>query len=443
MLLAANDYLSNWSEPDRQDLTDDEKLTAEFVHVARFNTYPDPLRDLVRTNLLYSRAPPQGPLSAAPVWSQVQAQAFGNSFDGFFTTFIMPLQFEIQRWGIEGGQGYVVPVIEPASWYANTAVDPAVGKAFIDALTITREAARTELLARTVDGVPHAPTIFIRKPFVQVDEDRVVAASPWAVREQLKGGIYTAFSRIVNAGYDKEVWPSAFGHLFELYCRDVAQLARKSVAFTGELVLSEAPGSPDEIEDVVIVERTGCVLGSAKSKLVREDVARQARSRTALLDWYDEFFFAKKKGRYQPGALRLLDRKIGDVRAGKHKQIPADTVIAPLLVTFDDLADNPMLARWIAKRCREEGLLAQPNVFPAVLAPVDEFEVLMGLAAKGASIIDLLTRFTREREAHANLNNFLHAVRGGDRVRLPELEARFQAITEDTKRRLFPKTAPG
>ncbi len=440
MFLAGNDHLSNWSEADSRQLTDEEKLTAEFVHVARFNTYPDALRDLVRVSLLYSRAPPQGPLSAPPIWSEVQSRAFGSTFEAFFSTFIMPLHFETQRWGSEEGDRLVAPVIEPTRWYANTAVSPAVGKAFIDALTTTREAAQAEFRTRMLDGIPHAPTLFIRKPFVRIDEQRVLAASPWAVREQLKGGLYTSFSRVVNAQYDKEVWPSAFGHLFELYCRHVAQLAAKSPTFRGELVLSEAPGSPDEIEDVVIVEDSGCVLGSAKSRLVSEQVARQARSRTALLDWYDGFLFAERRGRYQPGAFRLLDRKVEEIRAGKHPQIRADAVIAPVLITFDDLADNPMLARWIAERCRAEGLLRQPNVMPAALAPVDEFEVLMGFAARGDSVIDLLTRFTGDREAHSNLNNFLYTVRQGKSVRLPELEETFHRITDETKRRLFPKS---
>lgn len=51
MFLCGNDHLSNWSHPDSRELTDDEKLTAEFVHVTRFNTYPDPLRDLVRVGM--------------------------------------------------------------------------------------------------------------------------------------------------------------------------------------------------------------------------------------------------------------------------------------------------------------------------------------------------------------------------------------------------------
>lgn len=437
MFLCGNDYLSNWSEPDSRVLTVEEKLTADLIHVARFNTYPDALRDLVRVNLLYSRAPPQGPLSEATRWSQVQAKAFGSSFEDFFATFIIPLQFETQRWGSEGSDGFVAPVIEPTRWYTNTTVNQDVGNAFVAALTATREDAQAEFRKRMVDGIPHAPTLFIRKPFIRIDDERVVAASPWAVREQLKGGVYTALSRVVNEEYDKEVWPSAFGHLFELYCRHVAQLAARSAGFRGELVLSKALGSPDEIEDVVIIEGAGCVLGSAKSRLVKEQVARQARSRSDLLDWYDAFLFAPRKGRYQPGALRLLDRKVTEVRAGKHSRIPALAVIAPVLITFDDLADNPMLARRIAQRCQAEGVLCQPNVLPVVLAPVDEYEVLMGLAAKGHSVIDLLTRFTGGRNDHLNLNNFLHSVRRGDSVRFAELEAEFLRVTEATKRRLF------
>ncbi len=180
MFLGANDYLSKWSEPDSRQLTEEEKVTAELIHVGRFNTYPDALRDLVRVNLLYSRAPLQGPLSNATVWSEVQTRAFGNNFDDFFSTFILPLQFETQRWGTEHSQTFVAPVIEPMRWYANTTLNPAVGKAFFDTLTTTREAAQAELRARAVDGVPHAPTLFVRKPFVRIDDERVVAASPWA-----------------------------------------------------------------------------------------------------------------------------------------------------------------------------------------------------------------------------------------------------------------------
>lgn len=438
LFLAANDYLSNWAEDDSRTLTRDEELTAELVHVARFNTYSDALRDLVRVNLMFSRTPPQGPLSARDVWSQIQTEAFGSSFDEFFHTFIMPLHFEMQRWGSQDGDRWVTPVIEPARRYASTAVDPAAGKAFLDALTTTREAAKAQIQV-TVAGIPHAPTLFIRKPFVRVDAERVVAVSPWSVREQLKGGLYTSFSRVVNAHYDKEVWPSAFGHLFELHCRYIAEIASNSSAFRGQLILSEAPGSPDEIEDVVILEGSGCVLGSAKSRLVTEQVARQARSRTALLDWYDEFLFGDEKGRYQAGALRLLDRKVRDIRAGRYSQIAADTVIAPMLITFDDLADNPMLARRIAKCCRDRNVLRQPNVLPVVLAPVDEYEVLMSLAARGRSVLELLSRFTADREGQPNLNGFLHAVRGGEKVRLAELDEAFHRITDETKRHLFPK----
>lgn len=440
IVLAANDYLSDWAEADSRKLTDEEALAADLAHVARFNTYPDPVRDLVRVNLLYSRAPLQGPLAVAPVWSRIQMAALGCAFEEFFLTCVMPLQFEAQRWGAKNGDEYAVPIIEPETWYSETAIGAEVGKSLVDTLAITREAAQAELQARTAEGIPHAPTLFIRKPFVKLDDRRVVAVSPWAVREQLKGGLYMMFSRMVNAEFDKEVWPSTFGNLFELYCREVALLARRSEEFCGDLVLSEAPGSPDEIEDIVIVERTACVLGSVKSKLVREDVARQARSRTALLDWYDEFFFARKKGRYQEGALRLLDRKIEGVRSGKHTRIAADAPIAPLLITFDDLADNLMLTRWIAKRCREEGLLAQAKVLPVVLAPVDEFEVLMGLAANGESIFELLSRFTGYREQYSNLNNYFHKVRNGETMRLAELEDRFHAIAEEAKRRLFSKT---
>jgi hypothetical protein len=96
-----------------------------------------------------------------------------------------------------------------------------------------------------------------------------------------------------------------------------------------------------------------------------------------------------------------------------------------------------MLGRRIAQRCRAEELLSQPNVLPVVLAPVDEFEVLMGLAAKGHSVMDLLTRFTSDREAHFNLNNFLHAVRHGDNVRFAALEEEFRRAIDATKRRLF------
>ncbi|WP_152621943.1 hypothetical protein, partial [Archangium violaceum] len=253
MLLAANDHLSFWRDADKPPLPNLELVTAELCHVARFNRYPDPLRRMVRTAMIFERQPPQGLFADAKNWEMLQQRAFGCSFTDYFDTFVVPLFMASQQWGASTKSGaYEGPMLNPEQWLSKTNLPHDWATGFLQELSITREEARKQLKASLRNnGLPHAPVIFIRKPFLKTDSGHLIAASPWAVQEQLRGGLWMRFMRASEKFSKKqETWTSTFGHLFEMACREVAQEGSKEHGFSEQVELSKAPGSADELEDV-------------------------------------------------------------------------------------------------------------------------------------------------------------------------------------------------
>src|SRR6266852_7430675 len=131
--------------------------------------------------------------------------------------------------------------------------------------------------------------------------------------EYLRGGIWSKFLKASKEmdGPDEgpQIFTGDFGIAFELTCRDLAREAKAHPKFIGALELSKAPGTQDEIEDVVFREGDSAALFSAKARLMKEPVARQAIERSKVIEWYYEFFFDKKtvkKGKkFRVGVLRL------------------------------------------------------------------------------------------------------------------------------------------
>jgi hypothetical protein len=98
-LLGASDSLGAWENPDGRSLSSTEKLIAEQVRVARFNTSEDSMNLVVRIRDLFAKRPFAGKLSDQAVWEQVQQKAFGCSFVEHFETRVMPLFAETFQWG--------------------------------------------------------------------------------------------------------------------------------------------------------------------------------------------------------------------------------------------------------------------------------------------------------------------------------------------------------
>jgi len=365
-MIAANDHLHGWGKDDARRLTEVEAMVAEFAHVSRFNIHDDDLRALTRTALMFSRRPEHAKLGRKEeTWAGLQHEAFGDTFMQRFRQFYAPLFMFSTTWGRSRADGTrEPPSIARSSWAAATQLPAGSMREFLTQMATDRGTAQTALRESVGDdGLPHAPTLFYRTPFVLVSDDVQVAASPWAVRAQARTGIYMKFSQAAKRlRYDDNDWPAAFGYLFERWCADVARMAAAESNFKEQLIVPAHPGATDEIEDVVTVHGGAICMFSAKGRLVAEPIARRAVERASVLDWYEKFFFGSKDTRdgraYRDGAVHLLDARIDQIRSGAFKDRVAPNVeIFPALLTFDQLGESPVMYRWLHARCAAEGLL--------------------------------------------------------------------------------------
>jgi len=440
LLLAANDHLRYWKEDDSPRLPELEALVAEFCHVSRFNHHRDPIRSLVRAARIFDRKPQEGIFADEVKWADLQRRAFGCSFVEYFESFVMPLFMVSQMWGVASANGtFEGPIIMPEQWFSQTKLAPDWASRQLQPLSISREDAQAELRkSLRENGLPHAPVLFVRTPFLKNAAGALLGSSPWAVREQLRGGLWMRLMKASEKFTKRtEGWTGTFGYLFELACHEVALAAQGEPRFAGRVEVSKKPGT-NELEDVVIYEGNAVILFSAKSRLVKEAVARQSVSRRALVNWYDDFLFGAKTKTHRPGALRLLDTRVRAIRRGDVPAAPADAQIYPVLITFDELGENGALYRWAEKRCREMGILQPPNVSPVTFLTLDGFEALLSLAAHGHPVASVLQQKTAAPWANATSDAlFYNYSPDGSLLRLKVLQERFDFYADRSHERIF------
>lgn len=447
-LLGINDHVSDWLEEDERALTEEEELIAVCAHALRFNNSPDLMREVARTFHLLEHEPLRGVLADDKLWRELQQYAFGCEFRRYFSCFAYLLALLSLGWGTTRPDG--LPILEAERLYGKTEVEVAEGAAWLSRIAMSRDEAKAEIGKRVRDdGLPHAPTALLRTPLVQISEGRYIAASPWVVRAFLKTGLW---ARMLFAAKDKhkkgaDIWLSTFGDKFEQWCRDVADDAAKQRWFKGELLLPSEPGADDEIEDVVLCEGRAAIFFSAKGRLVPEPEARHAKSRSALIDWYEKYFFGAKSAKYRAGVIRQLDARITLLRNGEFEpDLNRSTRVLPVILTYDSLCEDVLLYRWLEERCVSHGCLQQPGVAPLTLAKVDDFEDLMMRAAEGESAVGIL----RKRESswkHQRLDRLLFSLkgrtRGGSPKRLPMIEEVFETVVAAQNELLFGKAPDG
>jgi hypothetical protein len=441
-LLGASDQLEAWQESDSRPLDETESLAAEFVKVHRFNrSSVDEVRLLCRAQGIFNTPPAEGSFASPQAWSELQRLAFGDDFTHYFECFVVPLVMLSHSWGKHADLKKSIPVLVPAHLLKHFGTE---GQYFVDhlaQLTGTRNELKAEILKRMRPGMllPHAPTALLRKPFVDLENGgEIVAASPWYVRATGRTGIwarYLAGAKAQLGGKGGEEWSIAFGQMLEDWCRRYAKRAEAAARTKFRIELPSQPGAVDEIEDVVSIEGNAITMFSVKSRLVREDIARHAISRTKLLDWYEQFFFTEKTAKHRVGVVAQLSTRIDMVRAGKFElRVPRDVRIYPVLVTFDDLCDNQMLSEWLNGRCKVHGLLQQDNVSRLTLAVVDDYERLLAAPFQKKSVVKIL----ESRNSARLSNERLAVVLYGHEVepRLPGTDEEYRALTDRVLKKL-------
>ena len=118
--------------------------------------------------------------------------------------------------------------------------------------------------------------------------------------------------------------------------------------------------------------------------------------------------------------------------------IPATAKVFPVLVTFDDLCENPALNQWVDLRCKKLGVLQGADVAPPLMITLDGLESLLALVSNGYSLRQLMaTKASVDR--HVSLTGFVVKYSpDGKELRLPALATRFDALTTQTMKTLFP-----
>ncbi|WP_437894790.1 hypothetical protein [Sorangium sp. So ce124] len=398
LLLAANDHVHDWLSPDNVDLDALDDAVADFWFLGLFNHGGDPLQQLVRMVLMMEQQPRINALSDPNKWHELQRHALGTTFPEYLDSFLGPIFMFGRHWGKDSP-----PVINPSSLFKHTDLAPGVGERWIAELTWSLDDAASHLASRKrSNGLPHAPTIFYRKPFVSVRPDVVVASSPWMVAQQLTIGLWGRFNAAANTMFGRsgnQIWSSTFGELFERWCRSLVEEAQAQSLFAGTVFMSPSVGDDNEIEDVVVFENNLVMLGSVKAKVVRETAVKIAHSREDPVAWLRSFFFesrieGKAKG-YRAGALWLLHDKVDRIRAGEYEpRIPRDAYVLPVLIVFDNVCDTTMFYRWLERECIRQGVLQQVDVLPATLASADNYESMMAFASRGKSVCGMLQEKT-------------------------------------------------
>ncbi len=173
-LMALNDYASRWRTEDK--LGDDERLVADLVHATRFNRGGDPLRDLVRAEMIMSTRPRRDRELRNPHrWNAFQVRAFGQPLREYFVP-MAALALLSQGWGRPNRTGELnQPFIAKSAWLGRGARHAPEGAEFVSPLVMTLDEARdVAQRSRFPDGIPFLPTEFYRKPLVELAGDVAV-----------------------------------------------------------------------------------------------------------------------------------------------------------------------------------------------------------------------------------------------------------------------------
>ncbi len=199
----------------------------------------------------------------------------------------------------------------------------------------------------------------------------------------------------------------------------------------------------DEIADIILLEKDCVVLFSVKAGLLTEADAKGARSRTKIIDWFYRFLLNQRTSQFGEGAFVQLDRTVTQIRAGAFSSVARHLRIYPIVVTYEHLSENPMLYRWLAEGFRTRGLLQQADVGSAAVISAGTFETLVSVAARGASVQDLLDRRGALDGGEISLDTILRETIPEEfKRRLPQLELAFDTIVRRIKQKLF-GTDPG
>lgn len=410
LLLAISDHIPLWQEESIE--TDDSALAeAAFAHL--FNrSEEDVLRLCVRLAEMFGAPlPVQSPIKPED-WQEITLRAFGAPFDDYMRLYLALLCLLSKIWRQDPVKKH--PALNLTNFQNTTA-----GRAFarwFDEASVEIEGARQMCCDVHENGLPMLSAEFFRRPFLRRG-DEILCLSPDQLSDHFVFGTWaklnTAAKEVLKTTSSQR-FASTFGYMYEGWCADYAKRVQTELGQPDELLLPSHTGATDEIEDIVYLSQ-GCVaLLSVKASIVPEAAIKTARTRKQVVEWFERFFFedpgmAKKK-RHRGGAIHQLHRKVESIRGGALERVGVsrDSVVLPVIVTFDRLDDSVLTRMWLDEKMKALGLLsACEGVSPVTLANPEGFESLLCIAAKHGGVCEVLRRRTTGANQNVSLKHFL------------------------------------
>jgi hypothetical protein len=439
LALAGGDYLSEWqSDEDNNEFSRRERNMIQCARSLQYDRQYSSLHDLARGFMLFEERPPRDPIwSDSKMWSRFSHDALGMEVNDYLAQLVGPIFMLASLWGTEGKY---VPLINPRKLFSLTSVSAQSVESFFDELSLSVECMRGELQrGLRADGLMISPVAFIRNPFVRFSDELLVAASPWVVKGQLRAGLWARHLSAARKTRTAEAWLSAFGDLFEVYCRKTTSRALEGIGGI-RVRQSAAIGDEHELEDIVLVSQSAIAVIAVKASTAPEYTLKGARSMSDALQWFERFFFGrseKRSGRhYRDGVVRIMNRKVGELLRGEWGFRVRGRTVCPVVVTYDKLGtDNYGLYRWLEKRVNEEGLdsIKKKRVGSLTILNIDEYEEALSALAQGVTLKRIFgDRAQDEKWKYAPMSTYLRQrVLPGRRLVLEFLENQMKSIEVD------------
>jgi hypothetical protein len=319
------------------------------------------------------------------------------------------LELEAAGFSLWAGSGMgdveATPVLVTPSYFEPTALTDRAEQA-LAALSVPREWYRNVFMQSESDmrRLGFEITPFLQRPALRFDDGRVMPLAPRALEGWLgaTGAYYRLFDLARELGTSTRKRFTRFnGYLLEQHVLGLAEAAHPASSSSlwvphamGEQIQATSRGesrTPDVAldygRDLILVEVTSGrpttkSIVDADPDAIRKDLEKLLEDKIKQL--------GERIGDLQDGRLSLPDVRIGEVER-----------IWPVIVNSEGLLQTPAL--W--DHLREAGALAaldRPMVQPLTLLDAEDYERLMGLAAEGGVLVDVLRSKTqdgwRERE---------------------------------------------
>ena len=236
-------------------------------------------------------------------------------------------------------------------------------------------------------------TPFEKRPFLRWGDGHLLLLSPRGLSSWLGEGfhhrVFAAAERRGEA--TKQRYSRYFGQLVEAYALELAESVYPPLAgqrrVYGEQRYGKGGGSKtsdisiDSAPDFVLVEVAGGRLTEPSRVLAQWDRVEFDLEKLVL------------------ARIRKLDGTIDAVLSGKAKipHVDPDRLrhIWPVIVTAGDVVQSDLLWDYVDEQAPDA--LKQRRVQPLTLLDLDDFELLLGLAEGGTSVVDILRRKTEQR----------------------------------------------